>query len=380
MAHLLGAEALHLEFPTQVVFDAVTLGVDEGDRIGIVGRNGDGKSSLLAMLAGRLEPDGGRVTRRGGVTDRRARPGRHARRRRTRSAEAVVGDIAEHEWAGDARMRDVIAGLLADIPWDAADRRASPAASAAASRSPRCSSATDDVLFLDEPTNHLDVEGIAWLAEHLKRRWARDVRGARRRDPRPVVPRRGLHRRRGRCTTASSSPSRAATRRTSCSASSATGMAAVIRGASGRTSCARSSPGCAAARRRARRSRSSASTPRTSSSPTSRQSATRSRCSRSRSRASARTSSTCSTSSRVRTATRRRAVLHDVEWRIAPGERTGILGVNGAGKSTLLGLVAGRRAAHDRAASSAARRSRSPRSRQRLDELDEHLNDRGAAS
>ena len=67
MAHLLGAEALHLEFPTKVVFDGVSLGVDEGDRIGIVGRNGDGKSSLLAMLAGRFAPDSGRVTFRGGV-------------------------------------------------------------------------------------------------------------------------------------------------------------------------------------------------------------------------------------------------------------------------------------------------------------------------
>ena len=67
MAHLLGAEALHLEFPTRIVFDSVSLGVDDGDRIGIVGRNGDGKSSLLAMLAGRREPDAGRVTVRGGV-------------------------------------------------------------------------------------------------------------------------------------------------------------------------------------------------------------------------------------------------------------------------------------------------------------------------
>src|SRR5690349_22468617 len=67
MAHLLGAEALHLEYPAKVVFDSVSLGVDEGDRIGIVGRNGDGKSSLLAMLAGQREPNSGRVTVRGGV-------------------------------------------------------------------------------------------------------------------------------------------------------------------------------------------------------------------------------------------------------------------------------------------------------------------------
>ena len=68
MAHLLGAESLHLEYPTKVVFDAVTVGLSEGDRIGIVGRNGDGKSSLLGMLAGIRTPDSGRVTVRGGVT------------------------------------------------------------------------------------------------------------------------------------------------------------------------------------------------------------------------------------------------------------------------------------------------------------------------
>src|SRR5688500_16679998 len=118
MAHLLGAEALHLEYPTKVVFDGVSLGVDEGDRIGIVGRNGDGKSSLMAMLAGRIEPDAGRVTFRGGVRvgvldqadtlDDDLTVG-----------SAVVGDRTEHEWAGDPRTRDVIGGLLADIAWDA---------------------------------------------------------------------------------------------------------------------------------------------------------------------------------------------------------------------------------------------------------------------
>ena len=67
MAHLLGAENIALEYPTRTVFDHVTLGIDEGDRIGVVGRNGDGKSTLLRLLSGRLEPDSGRVTRRGGV-------------------------------------------------------------------------------------------------------------------------------------------------------------------------------------------------------------------------------------------------------------------------------------------------------------------------
>lgn len=170
MAHLLGAEGLRLEYPTKVVFDGVSLGVDEGDRIGIVGRNGDGKSSLLRMLAGLVEPDSGRVTVRGGT-----RVGVLAQADDLdddlRVRDAVVGDQADHEWAGDARVRDVIAGLLGDLDWEGPirglsggqRRRVSLAALLAGDY---------DVIFLDEPTNHLDVEGISWLAEHLKRRWS----------------------------------------------------------------------------------------------------------------------------------------------------------------------------------------------------------------
>ena len=175
MAHLLGAEALHLEYPTRVVFDSVSLGVDEGDRIGVVGRNGDGKSSLLRLLAGRLEPDGGRVTWRGdvrmGVLDQSdTLDPVHT------VAQTIVGDRPEHEWAGDPAVRDVIGGLVPDIPWDDAistlsggqRRRVALAALLVGDW---------DVIALDEPTNHLDVEGITWLAQHLRRRWAPDSGG-----------------------------------------------------------------------------------------------------------------------------------------------------------------------------------------------------------
>ncbi|BDI23637.1 ABC-F family ATP-binding cassette domain-containing protein [Herbiconiux sp. L3-i23] len=170
MAHLLGAERLGLEFPTKVVFESVTVGVGDGDRIGIVGRNGDGKSSLMRMLAGDLEPDSGQVTRRSGV-----RIGVLTQRDAFGSAstvsEAIVGSTPEHEWAGDARIRDVIAGLVTDLDWHA------PLESLSGGQRRRVSLAALlvgdwDVLMLDEPTNHLDVEGIAWLAEHLKRRWS----------------------------------------------------------------------------------------------------------------------------------------------------------------------------------------------------------------
>src|SRR5690349_11354664 len=118
MAHLLGAEGLHLEYPTKVVFDSITLGIEEGDRIGIVGRNGDGKSSLLAMLAGRKEPDAGRVTVRAGTSVGVLDQADTLDDSLT-IAQSVVGDVPEYEWAGDPRVRDVIQGLLADLDWDA---------------------------------------------------------------------------------------------------------------------------------------------------------------------------------------------------------------------------------------------------------------------
>ncbi len=175
MAHLLGAEAVHLEYPTQVVFESLTVGVSDGDRIGIVGRNGDGKSSLLGLLTGRVPPDSGRVTQRSGlqvgelsqadILDSNSTVG-----------WALVGDRPEHEWASNPSIRDVVGGLVADIDWDAAigtlsggERR----------RVQLAALLIDDwdVIALDEPTNHLDIEGITWLAAHLRQRWARNTGG-----------------------------------------------------------------------------------------------------------------------------------------------------------------------------------------------------------
>ncbi len=175
MAHLLGAEALHLEYPTRVIFDKITIGLDEGDRIGIVGRNGDGKSTLLRLLSGRLEPNSGRVTRRGGVTIAMLDQSDELEGSLT-VHQTVIGDIDEHVWAGDPQVRDVIAGLIADIPWEAMvdelsggqRRRVALAALLIGDH---------DIIFLDEPTNHLDVEGITWLARHLKRRWSTNAGG-----------------------------------------------------------------------------------------------------------------------------------------------------------------------------------------------------------
>ena len=175
MAHLLGTQAIRLEYPNSVVLDSAALGIGEGDRIGVVGRNGGGKSSLLRILAGTLDPTEGLVTRRGGLRigvleqddalDADATVGR-----------ALVGDAAEHEWASDPKIRDVIAGLVGDLDWQArvgtlsgGQRRRLGLAALLIGEW--------DVLMLDEPTNHLDVEGIAWLARHLKNRWPKNVGG-----------------------------------------------------------------------------------------------------------------------------------------------------------------------------------------------------------
>nr|WP_202605448.1 ABC-F family ATP-binding cassette domain-containing protein [Glutamicibacter soli] len=166
---------MHLEYPTHVVFDSVTIGISDGDRIGLVGRNGEGKSSLLGMLSGKIEPNSGRVTQRNGL-----RVGVLDQSDTLDSDStihyAVVGDMADHEWAGDARTRDIISGLVADLDWEATvgtlsggqRRRVALAALLVQDW---------DVVILDEPTNHLDVEGISWLAEHINNRWSKNSGG-----------------------------------------------------------------------------------------------------------------------------------------------------------------------------------------------------------
>ena len=175
VAHLLGAEAVHLQYPTQVVFTSMTVGVSDGDRIGIVGRNGDGKSSLLDLLTGRVHPNSGRVTTRSGL-----RVGALSQADTLDEHSTVgwtlVGDRPEHEWAGNPRIRDVVGGLVADITWDATIGTLS---GGQRRRVQLAALLFDDwdVIALDEPTNHLDIEGITWLAGHLRQRWARNAGG-----------------------------------------------------------------------------------------------------------------------------------------------------------------------------------------------------------
>ena len=172
MGVLVSCEDVHVEYPTRRVLLGVSLGLSEGDRVGIVGKNGDGKSTLLSVVSGLLEPDEGRVTMRRGV-----RIGVLGQKDALRDDDtvgfSVVGDTPEHEWAGSSRVRSVVSALLGDISWEArvgslsgGQRRRVDLA--------RLLIGDWDVLALDEPTNHLDMRAIAWLADHLKSRWTKN--------------------------------------------------------------------------------------------------------------------------------------------------------------------------------------------------------------
>ncbi|MGH3311779.1 MAG: ABC-F family ATP-binding cassette domain-containing protein, partial [Streptomyces sp.] len=173
--NLVNLEAVGKVYGTRALLDGISLGVSEGDRVGVVGRNGDGKTTLIRLLS-KLEPaDDGRVTHAGGL-----RLGVLTQHDSLDPAATVrhevVGDMADHEWAGNAKIRDVLTGLFGGLglpgfahgldtvigPLSGGERRRIALAQLLISE--------QDLIVLDEPTNHLDVEGIAWLAQHLRAR------------------------------------------------------------------------------------------------------------------------------------------------------------------------------------------------------------------
>jgi ATPase subunit of ABC transporter with duplicated ATPase domains len=167
--NLVGLEGVSHEYPNRVVLDNLTIGVHAGDRIGVVGRNGDGKSTLMSIIGGSLIPDSGRVTIRGGTQVGMLTQDDHFGDDDT-VGTVVVGEGPEHEWASSPVIRDVLAGLLGDV--DVASRIGDLSGGQRRRVAlARLLVGEWDVLLLDEPTNHLDVSGVNWLAEHLIRRW-----------------------------------------------------------------------------------------------------------------------------------------------------------------------------------------------------------------
>jgi ATP-binding cassette subfamily F protein uup len=159
-------------YGSRSVLRGVTLGVAAGDRIGVVGRNGDGKSTLLRLVTGAEEPDAGAVTRAGDLDLAMLGQGDDLDPSRT-IREELVGGRADHEWMADARFRSVLDGLLGGVALarfpDGLDTRIAPLSGGERRRVALARLLLDDreLLLLDEPTNHLDVEGIDWLARHL---------------------------------------------------------------------------------------------------------------------------------------------------------------------------------------------------------------------
>ncbi|UQN15710.1 ABC-F family ATP-binding cassette domain-containing protein [Gulosibacter sp. ACHW.36C] len=334
MAHLLGAEGIHLEFPTKVVFDDITIGINEGQRIGVVGRNGDGKSTFLKILAGRLEPDAGKVTVRGGTTIGMLDQADRVDESLT-VGRAVVGDLDDHEWASDAKIRDIVRGLVGDLDWEA---RVGDLSGGQRRRVALAGLLIGDwdILLLDEPTNHLDVEGVAWLAKHLNSRWTKNA-GALvvvthdrwfldevstdtwEVHDRVIEPFEGgyaayiLQRvERDRQAAVVEQKRQNLMRKE---------LAWLRRGAPARTSKPKF--------------RIAAANELISDVPPVRNAIELTKL------ATARLGKDVVDLVDAGVRFGEREVLHDITWRIAPGERTGILGVNGAGKSTLLGLITG---------------------------------------
>ena len=171
----LGLEHVSLEFATKTIFKDVTQGVFEGDRIGIVGKNGDGKSTLLKLLQGAISPDLGRVTRRNGLTfgilSQRDPLDDNATVR-----QAALENRQDYEWAADSKQREIVESLLGGINLEAKVGTLSGGQRRRADLA-RLLLHDWDILALDEPTNHLDVLTIHWLAEHLLHRW-QDGQGA----------------------------------------------------------------------------------------------------------------------------------------------------------------------------------------------------------
>ena len=167
----IGLEQVSLAFATKTIFTDVTQGVFEGDRIGIVGRNGDGKSTLLHLFNGTQEPDSGRVTKRGGLSfgmlDQRDPLDDNATVR-----QAALEGREDYEWASETRSREIVEALLGGISLDARIGSLSGGQRRRADLA-RLLLKDWDILALDEPTNHLDVVTIHWLAEHLTTRWGK---------------------------------------------------------------------------------------------------------------------------------------------------------------------------------------------------------------
>ena len=168
--NLLNLESVSKAFDARALLDGISLGVNAADRIGIVGRNGGGKSTLLKVMAGIEPADSGRISKSGSVTigilSQTDESDENSLVR-----DVVLGDSKVHEWAGDAKVREVLTGLFGGFSEELLDRKISYLSGGERRRVnlAKLLISDFDLILLDEPTNHLDVEGVSWLAQYIKR-------------------------------------------------------------------------------------------------------------------------------------------------------------------------------------------------------------------
>ena len=169
--NLVNIEEVSKAFDIRPLLIKVSLGISEGERIGIVGRNGAGKSTLMRIITGEESADEGRVTKSNSTNIGYLAQIDHADPQAT-VGDVVLGDRAKHEWAGDSRIREIFTGLFGGFDDYLFERTFGNLSGGEKRRVGLAKLLIDDVqlVLLDEPTNHLDVEGVAWLAEHLKKR------------------------------------------------------------------------------------------------------------------------------------------------------------------------------------------------------------------
>jgi ATP-binding cassette subfamily F protein uup len=168
--NLLNLESVSKAFDIRALLDGVSLGVNSGDRIGVVGRNGGGKSTLIKVMAGIETPDSGRVSKAGSINIGLLGQSDEADEN-SLVRDVVLGVLATHEWAGNSKVREVLTGLFGGFSEELLDRKISYLSGGERRRVnlAKLLIADLDLVLLDEPTNHLDVEGVSWLAQYLKR-------------------------------------------------------------------------------------------------------------------------------------------------------------------------------------------------------------------
>ena len=172
MAFFIGADSMSFSVPTQKLFEGVSFGIESGMRLGIVGKNGDGKSTLLKLIAGNISPDSGRIYQTNGISVG------YLMQKDTLDdedsvAHAIFGDVEEYTWASNPKIRVLLNGLVSDIDWNSKVKELSGGQRRRADLV-RALSKDHEVLLLDEPTNHLDMQTIHWLANYLKTRWPKN--------------------------------------------------------------------------------------------------------------------------------------------------------------------------------------------------------------